>query len=712
MDLERLIDDVKTRMSVLISKPKMTEKLLSKPPFRFLHDTITSVTNTTGFGEGLYSAEELDSAAITDRAAKMNYLDKIFTLVGICIESALNVQSAKVVAGLEPENTNTFLLALIDCASDENIDNAAAVQRVLSGERPGDNPPPKRKSSSKAPPPSESKSDGGMLNDRQAKGGNDSDSKVGGGGGGFDSKQGHVDMGDVVVPERGKSRGGTRGGKPASHSNSDIGLTQGYGGLPSVNLDHEIERCDGNEATTQLLLGELITKPKLTEKLLGKPPFRFLHDIVMEVINVTGFASGLYTPEESDSSQVNDKAQKMNFLDKIIKVVGVQLNTLVEAKSIKIVSGQEPQITNNFLQLLAVAAKHVPDSRQAVRTVLEGMGVEVPPAIKAAPVTSEPPARQQQQQQQPYQQQHQQMQRHAPSSEPKDEGGFGGGAERKEYGQTGDDKGGEGEEGDGDSKRSARPTTARRRPPKVNAGAKEVTGKDAPVVTKRTEGIMIDGAADDDDADAVPDETRLADDIKADAKSTSNAEPQSKLVKDIMSRQAASEADRAGPVAETPAEEEAGAGASNSEAASKSSGIRLSQGRLRKTGADKKGTGTVVTATVGAPLAEGDMERLRAAIQVLVQHTGPLGTCMDYIQEDVGMMTQELHKWEEEARKYEAEVEIERKKSQQILQPLLAEQANLEDQIKEQIAKISSKKAAIARNDERIQQILKLVATA
>lgn len=83
-DLEALIAQTTALIGELIQKPKMTAKLLSKPPFRFLHDTISAVITTTGFGEGLFTPAEMDSANIADKDAKVAYLNKIFQLVGIC----------------------------------------------------------------------------------------------------------------------------------------------------------------------------------------------------------------------------------------------------------------------------------------------------------------------------------------------------------------------------------------------------------------------------------------------------------------------------------------------------------------------------------------------------------------------------------------------------------------------------------------------------
>lgn len=142
---------------------------------------------------------------------------------------------------------------------------------------------------------------------------------------------------------------------------------------------------------------------------------------------------------------------------------------------------------------------------------------------------------------------------------------------------------------------------------------------------------------------------------------------ESKLVQDILGRQAEQEA-----AAKEPSAEE---GKDNS-AGKSSTGIKL--GRLRKTGADKKSaTGAQAAVASGS----GDIDRLRKAVQVLVQHTGPLGTCMDYVQEDIGLMTAELHRWEEECQKYEMELEQQKAKTELTLKPFYSELNELEEQV-------------------------------
>lgn len=122
---------------------------------------------------------------------------------------------------------------------------------------------------------------------------------------------------------------------------------------------------------TQDTLGKVIKKPPLTEKLLSKPPFRFLHDIITEVVKNTGFLKGLYTSDEMDSAKVKEKEAKILFLQKAIDVVGM-INGQLSVRPSKIVAGHEPEKTNEFLQLMGMAILHKKSSTDAVKKVLAG----------------------------------------------------------------------------------------------------------------------------------------------------------------------------------------------------------------------------------------------------------------------------------------------------------------------------------------------------
>ena len=114
----------------LISKPKMTQKLLSKPPFRYLHDIFTSTMEATQFGQGLYDETELDGKAINERDAKINFLNKLIALVEAVLGEKIDVKANKIVAGLEPEKTNVFLQGLFRAAT-SGVDTTPYVKQIL-----------------------------------------------------------------------------------------------------------------------------------------------------------------------------------------------------------------------------------------------------------------------------------------------------------------------------------------------------------------------------------------------------------------------------------------------------------------------------------------------------------------------------------------------------------------------------------------------------
>lgn len=130
--IEALIPKTQELLQPLIAKPKLADKLLLKPPFRFLHDIFAALTQATGFAKGLYNDFELDSANMKEKNQKITYLDKMVVCVGQCLSRDIDVRPAKIVAGLEPENTNVFLQALAQAASNASLDWAGAVQKTLA----------------------------------------------------------------------------------------------------------------------------------------------------------------------------------------------------------------------------------------------------------------------------------------------------------------------------------------------------------------------------------------------------------------------------------------------------------------------------------------------------------------------------------------------------------------------------------------------------
>jgi TRAF3-interacting protein 1 len=114
----------------IIQKPKFNEKLLTKPPFRYIHDIFTNTMAVTGFGNGLFDEEELDGKAITEKEAKINWLTKLISLTELVVGEEIDCKPTKIVAGHEPEKTNFFLQQMFHAAT-AGIDTTPHVMQIL-----------------------------------------------------------------------------------------------------------------------------------------------------------------------------------------------------------------------------------------------------------------------------------------------------------------------------------------------------------------------------------------------------------------------------------------------------------------------------------------------------------------------------------------------------------------------------------------------------
>jgi len=107
-DLATMCERTKATLGSLITRPPMKDKLLSRPPFRFIHDAVTAVTAATGFLDGAFQGAELKPKEM-ERDEKHNYLTKLISLVERATRSSLGVDPVNVAAGKEPEMTNYLL---------------------------------------------------------------------------------------------------------------------------------------------------------------------------------------------------------------------------------------------------------------------------------------------------------------------------------------------------------------------------------------------------------------------------------------------------------------------------------------------------------------------------------------------------------------------------------------------------------------------------
>ncbi|CAK62839.1 unnamed protein product (macronuclear) [Paramecium tetraurelia] len=425
------------------------------------------------------------------------------------------------------------------------------------------------------------------------------------------------------------------------------------------------------------LYSALFEKPKMSQKLLEKPPFKYIFDIIMETTKQTGYAKGLYTGDELDGNTYDNKDKKLSFLQKIIDLTSMMLKEEIAAKPGKIAAGLEPENTNLLLQAIYRAAVSGKNSDPFVKKILGGPGAKEPePPKKEQPKPEQKPQQPPPKEQAPPQvkeekkvappkeeQKPKQQAQQPPPQQPK---------ETQKQQQQPPPQQQQTQEG------NVRPSTAKKRPPQLptNQVAVEQNQKKG-----GTANVIIEGKGNNDDDDGVI----VQSNVKPNA--DINAQEYGKFVRDNMKNQ-----DKA-------KEEE-------KEKDQPQEGIKMK--RIGKVNVQKDKIKEEIAQNLGTSQVS-DTIVMQKLIQSMSQNVNPLAKQIEFIQDDIENMNRELQQWRKIYNVSKQKMVDMNRATEEAQQPLFDKIAEVEEVIKEKKSKIQNIKAQIIKNKLQIDQLLKAV---
>ncbi|KAM3134153.1 hypothetical protein pb186bvf_013774 [Paramecium bursaria] len=440
------------------------------------------------------------------------------------------------------------------------------------------------------------------------------------------------------------------------------------------------------EPTAQMF-GSLFQKPKMSQKLLEKPPFKYVYDIILETQKVTGYGKGLYTAEELDGNYDN-KEKKLVFLQKIIDLTQLMLKEEIAAKASKLISGLEPENTNLLLQAIYRAAVSGKSSDAFVKQILGGGAPTKKEEVKQAPPKepAQPPA---QPQQKPAQDKAQPPQKEKPPAQQVEKPPQAVQQAPPQPAQKPQEKPQEKPKEKTQIQQPApqqlqQPTQAQIRPASANRGPPAI--KQTQVVettSKQTSGtanVIVEGKSNDDDDDMIITNNQPI--VNKDI----NPDEQGKFVRDQMKK------------GKEIVEQQ------QQQAQQNDGGIKMQrkakQGKdtIRQQIAQNLGTSQVSDADV--------MQKL---IQQITQNTNPLGKQLEFIQDDIESMNYELQQWRKVYNTSKQKMVEMSRATEEAQQPLFDKIAEVEEMIRDKKTKIQHLKAQIIKNKLQVDTLLKSV---
>lgn len=492
-------------------------------------------------------------------------------------------------------------------------------------------------------------------------------------------------------------------------------------------------------------LGAIISAPKLSEKLLSKPPFRFLHDVVTNYMKATSFPEGLYPEDMLDSSKVTEKEAKIEFLRLLIAAVEAATGVKCEAKPSKIIAGQEPENTNQMLQLLASCASLSKEAKDAA--VQKAKGGDATPQEKPKETEEERQKRKDEERRKRKEKEaadeesRKRKEREANEAESR---------QRKEK-EAADEETRKRKEKEAESrKRKEREAEEERKRRKEKEAAETESKREAademPKETeeerrqrkdeerrKRKEKEGGEGETEEERRQRKDEERRKRKEKEAERdkeaqRKLNEANTAMGLIREAKPGEEANddagEEDWQKVVEKLEARPTAGI-ASTADASSVKGalGQQALQAKLEQeaqqrqeeaTAAAPSGGGIVIRSSKSAGqgrnlIGENDLNKLREQLQLLTKASNPLGKFLEVIYDDVDSMVREMEMWRSESRNQALGAADARRQTEESLQEIHAQLQHLDDDINEQIAKTNHLRQSIIASDSAMDGMIRMI---